>query len=101
MDEWSHQGVTKLDRIRNERIRVTTTVGELSNRAQESRLNWYGHVLGREEECVGKRVLGKRKRGRRKRWWLDNIRNDLLERELSEEEAQDQVKCLIRNIEPT
>ena len=38
----------------------------------------------------------------RKRW-LDNIRNDLSERELSEEEAQYRVKSgrLIRNITPT
>ena len=41
--------------------------------------------------------------GRPKRSWLNDIRNDLLERELSEEEAQDQVqrRRLIRNIDPT
>ena len=44
---------------------------------------------------------GKR-RGRPKRRWLDNIRNDLSEIELSGEEAQDPVKWrrLIRNIDP-
>ena len=36
-------GVTKLDRIRNERIRGTTKVGEICNKVQESRLMWYGH----------------------------------------------------------
>ena len=48
-------------------------------------------------------VPGKRRRGRSKRRWMDNIRNDLSERELSEEEAQDRVKwmCLVRNIDPT
>ena len=51
-------GVTKLDRIRNERIRGTTEVGEISKKVQESRLKWYGHVLRREDECVGKRVMG-------------------------------------------
>ena len=40
-------GVTKLDRIRNERIRGTTKVGEISKKVQESRLKWYGHVLRR------------------------------------------------------
>ena len=49
---------------------------------QESRLKLYGHVLRREEEYVGKRVMvmevpGKRRRGRPKRTWLDNIRNNL------------------------
>ena len=44
-------GVTKLDRIRNDRIRGTTKVGEISKKVQESRLKWlkwYGHVLRRE-----------------------------------------------------
>ena len=41
-------GVTKLDRIRNERIRGTTKVGEISKKVQESRLKWYGHVLRRQ-----------------------------------------------------
>ena len=87
-------GVTKVDRIRNERIRGTTKVGEISTKVQESRLMWYGHVLRREDEYVGKRVMGmevsgKRRRGRPKRRWLDNIKNDLSERELSVEEAHD------------
>ena len=45
---------------------------------------------------------GKRRRGRPKRWWLDNIKNDLSERELSGEDAQDRVqrRRLIRNIDP-
>ena len=66
-------GVTKLDRIRNERIRGTTKVGVISKKVQEStRLKWYGHVLRREDEYVGKRVMamevpGKRRRGRPKR----------------------------------
>ena len=50
-------GVTKLDRIRNERIRETTKVGEISKKVQESRLKLYGHVLRREDEYVSKRVM--------------------------------------------
>ena len=102
-------GVTKLDRIRNERIRGTTKVGEISKKVQEStRLMWYGHVLRREDEYVGKRVMamevpGKRRRGRPKRRWLDSIRNDLSEIELSREHTQDRAKWgrLIRHIDPT
>ena len=37
-------GVTKLGRIRNDRIRGTTTVGEISKKVQEGRLKWYGHI---------------------------------------------------------
>ena len=101
-------GVTKLDRIRNERIRGTTKVGEISKKVQESRLKWYGHVLRREDEYVGKRVMamavpGKRMRGRPNRRWLDSIRNDLSERELSREHAQDRAKwrLFVRHIDPT
>ena len=59
----------KLDRIRNERIRGTTKMGEISKKVQESRMKWYGHVLRREEYYVGKRVKvmevpGKGRRGR-------------------------------------
>ena len=43
-------GVIKLDRIRNEGIRGTTKVGEISKKVQESRLKWYGHVLRRKDE---------------------------------------------------
>ena len=37
---------------------MTTKVGEISKKVQESRLKWYGHVLRREDEYVGKRVMG-------------------------------------------
>ena len=77
-------GVTKLDRIRNERFRGTTKAGEISKKVPESRLKWYGYVLRREDEYVGKRVMvmevpGKRRRGRPKQRWLHSIINDLLE----------------------
>ena len=48
-------GVTKLDRIRNERIRVISKVGY--KKVQESSLKWDGHVFRREEEYVDKRVV--------------------------------------------
>ena len=60
-------------------------MGEISKKVQESRLKWYGHVLRREDEYVGKRVLGvempgKRRRGRPTRRWMDTIGNDLSEK---------------------
>ena len=39
---------TKLDKIRNERIRGTKKVGEITKKVQERRLEWYGHVMRRE-----------------------------------------------------
>ena len=51
---------------------------EICKKVQESRLKWYGRVLRREDEYVGKRVMvmevpGKRRKGRPKRMWLDSI----------------------------
>ena len=80
-------GVTKLDKIRNERIRVTTKVEEITKKVQERRLKWYhGHVMRREENYVGRRAMvmkvqGRRKRGIPKRRWLDKVKDDNYQRE--------------------
>ena len=73
-------GVTKLDKIGNERIRGTTKVGEITKKVQERR--WHGHVMRREEHYVGRmaiemKVHGRRKRGRPKRRWLDKVDDDI------------------------
>ena len=75
-------GATKLDNIRNERIRGTTKVGEITKKVQERRLKWYGHVMRREEHYIGRRALvmkvqGRRKRGRPNRRWLDNVKDGI------------------------
>ena len=74
-------GVTKLDMIRNERIRGTTKVREITKKIQERRLKSYGSVIRREEHYVGRRVVemkvqGRRKRGRPKRRWFDKVKDD-------------------------
>ena len=58
--------------------------------------------------CVGKIVMGmevpgKRGRGIPKWEWLESFRNDLWERELSREDAQDRPRCrrFTRHIDPT
>ena len=101
-------GVTKRDMIRNERIRGTTKVTEISKKIQERRLVWYGHVMRREEQYIGKRVMSMNVDGRRRRErpclrWTDCIRSDLRGKGLSEEEAQNrgQWKRSVRNADPT
>ena len=49
---------------------------EISKKAQERRLRWYGHVMRKDEDCVVRRVLdmeveGRRRRGRPKRKWRE------------------------------
>ena len=60
-------GVTKLEKIRNERIRGTTKVGEITTNVQEMRLKWHGHVTRREKHYVGRRAMEMKVQRRRKR----------------------------------
>ena len=48
-------GVTKLDKIRNERIRGTKKVGEITQKVQERRLKWF--AMRRGEHYVGRREM--------------------------------------------
>ena len=57
--------VTKMDKIRNERIRGTAKVENISKKIQERRLQCYGHVKRREEEYVERRVMEVEVPGRR------------------------------------
>ena len=84
-------GVTKLDKIRNERIRRTTKVGEITKKVQERRLKWYGHVMRREEHYVGRREMEMKVQWRRKRGrpWLDKLKDDIKEKGLSADEVYD------------
>ena len=101
-------GVTKLDKIRNERIRRTTKVGEITKKVQERRLKWYGHVMRREEHYVGRRAMemkvqGRRKRGRPERRWLDKVKDDIKEKGLSADEVYDRAtwRRMSSYIDPT
>ena len=78
-------GVTKLDKIRNETIRGTTKLGEITKKVQERRLEWCGNVMRSEEHYVGRRAMemklqGRRKRRRPKIRWLDKVKDDIKEK---------------------
>ena len=75
-------GVTKKDKIRNEYIRSTVKVERLGMKMMEGRLRWYGHVMRRDQEYVGRKMMemelpGKRRRGRPKRRFLDVVKEDM------------------------
>eukprot|EP00795_Rhopilema_esculentum_P004807 gene4807-21118_t len=99
-------GVTRREKIRNEMIRKTVKVAEISSKMQESRLNWYGHVMRREEEYVGRRVMlkipGYRRRGRPKFRWKDRLKEDMREKNLNVHQVGDREKWkrLSRNSDP-
>ena len=82
-------------------------MAKFSEKVQERRLQWYGHVMRREGEYVGKRVMrmeveGMRGRGRPKRRWLDSVRADLREKGLegNENVNKAQWRRLVRNADP-
>ena len=87
-------GVTKVDRIRNERIRGTTKVGQISKRRQ---IRW------QKSDVDGGAGEKKERKTEADMVRLDNIKTDVSERELLGEEAQYRVQWrrLIRNIDPT
>ncbi|XP_067138144.1 uncharacterized protein [Centruroides vittatus] len=60
-------GVTRRDHIRKEYVRGTVKVANIEAKIQEARLKWFGHVVRREEEYVGRRVMQMTVRGRRRR----------------------------------
>ncbi|XP_068229436.1 uncharacterized protein [Palaemon carinicauda] len=86
-------GVSREDLIKNDYIRWSTKVVEISKKVQEGRLRWYGHLMRRDEDHVGRHTMkmevqGRRRRGRPRKRWRDCVRGDLQEKEIDEAEAQ-------------
>ena len=75
-------GVTRKDKIRNEHIRSTVKVEQLGMKMREGRLRWYGHVMRKDQEYVGRKIMeielpGKKRRGRPKRRFVDVVKEDM------------------------
>ena len=87
-------GVTRKDKIRNEHIRSTVKAIRLGMEMREGRLRWYGHVMRRDQEYVGRKMMemelpGKRRRGRPKRRFLDVVKEDMREVGAKETDVED------------
>ena len=74
---------------------------------EQRRLQWFGHIMRREEDHVCKRTMnmevqGTRKRGRPKMRWRDAVNRDMREKNVSERMAQDRRRWrrLIANSDP-
>ena len=96
-------GVTRKDKIRNEYIRSTVKVERLGIKMREGRLRWYGDVMRRDQEYVGRKMIemelpGKRRRGRPKRRFLDVVKEDMGEVGAKETDVEDRKawKMMIR-----
>ena len=87
-------GVTRMGKIRNEYVRGTAQMGRFGEKTREARLRWYGHVLRKDDGYIGRRVLrmelpGKKKWGRPKRRFMDVVKEDMAEVEVTEEDTED------------
>ena len=89
--------IDNIGKIRNAYIRGTAQVGRFGEKTREARLRWCGHVLRKDYEYIGRRLLlmelsGQRKRGRPKRRFMDAVREDMAEVEVTEEDAEDRTE---------
>ncbi|KAH9396360.1 hypothetical protein TYRP_019762 [Tyrophagus putrescentiae] len=97
MLRWS-LGVTRLDRIPNDIVRMVFGVRPIKDKIVESRLRWFGHVCrSAPDSIIGSawtlEVGGWRGQGRPKiRWYKDNVRKDMAKIGATEEDAMDRVK---------
>ena len=69
-----------MDRVRNEEVRRRAGIErELSSRADQRVLRWFGHVERMDEYRVARRVLiaevsGRQVRGRPRLGWMDGVK---------------------------
>ena len=84
---------TKKDHVKNVDIWREANIEPMTTFLSKKRLRWYGHVLRKEGEDTTKKMLnmqvqGKRRRRRPMNIWLDNIREDMKEYNMTEDMAQ-------------
>jgi len=76
------EGVTRMDRIRNEEIYARLNYNrDINQRIKQRRLRYFGHICRMKNERYPKILLygyvhGQRSRGRPKKRWLDVIKQD-------------------------
>ena len=87
-------GVTIMNKIRNEYIRGTAHVLKFGENIRAARLRWYGHLRRKDDGYIGRwmprmELPRKRKRGRPKRRFMDVVKEDMAEVEVTEEDTVD------------
>ena len=87
-------GVSRMDRVRNEEVRMRAGIErELASRADQRVLRWFGHVERMDECRMVRRVLmaevsGGRVRGRPRLGWMDGLKVALGNRGMTVEAAR-------------
>lgn len=91
------KGVTRRDRIKNEKIREELGVEPILQSIERQKLKWFGHMTRMEEERLAKRVWlarprHKRKRGRPRKTWDSTVEESLRKRGISWNDARRMAK---------
>ena len=86
--------VTRKEKIRNEYIIGIAQVGRFGDKPREAILRWYGHIRRKDDGYIGRRMLrmelpGNMKRGRPKRRFMNVVKEDMAEVEVTEEDTED------------
>ena len=87
-------GVSRMDRVRNEEMRMGAGIeSELASRADQRVLRWLGHVERMDDYRMARRVLmaevgGGRVRGRPRLGWMDGVKVALGNRGMMVEAAR-------------
>jgi len=94
---WWILGVSLMDKKRNQVTRKMLGVACITDKIQEARLRWHGHVMRREDENSMKRTMtaevnGRRSRGRQKKRWGDMMQLDKKYLRLKKEHYGDRKK---------
>ena len=95
-------GVSLKNRRTSEELRKLVGVQPITTVIRSGRLRWYGHVMRKIDENLGKkcmvyRVEGRRPAGRPRRTWLESVEADMAELELDREDVYDRKKW-IKNV---
>ena len=91
------EGVTRMDRKRNEDIMKALDVEAIDECLRTNRLRWFGHVYRRENDDILKEMYNyeanrQRKRERPRTTWKRLLEEDLKKRELHKEMAIDRTE---------
>jgi len=89
--------VAAIDRFPSKELRERLGINDIALVLQQNRLQWYGHVLRKEDDdwvkkCMEYKVKCPRPRGRPKRTWREIVEKDCQARKLNKEDAVDHSK---------
>ena len=87
--------MTRKGKNKNEYIKGTVKIERLEMKMRESRLRWYGHVLKRDQEYLGRKLMemelpGSRRR-RPKRRFLDVVKEYMGDVGAKETDVEDRI----------